>query len=93
MTDPPNGTGPGVYTVTDPFGTGTVPKTGPAFLEVQFSEQVPCEQKAYPARFLDRNHLEPVPCEHSLRRIWVLVKRSTNQTIVSLASLSIESHS
>ena len=23
----------------------------------------PCEQKAYPSRFLDRNHLEPVPCE------------------------------
>ena len=33
MTDPPKGTGPGVYTVTNPFGTGTVPKTGPAFLE------------------------------------------------------------
>ena len=73
----PKGTGSGVYTVTDPFGTETVPKTGPAFLEVQLSdligngltvhrEQVPCEQKAYPSRFLDRNHLEPVPCEHSL---------------------------
>ena len=39
MTDPPKGTGPGVYTVTDPFGTGTV-KTGPAFLEVQFSDLI-----------------------------------------------------
>ena len=86
VTDPPKGTGPGVYTVTDPFGTGTVPKTGPAFLKVQltFSDligngltvrlavrygtvTVPCEQKAYPARFLDRNHLESVPCEHSLK--------------------------
>ena len=36
----PKGTGPGVYTVTDPFGTGTVPKTGPAFLEVQFSDLI-----------------------------------------------------
>ena len=33
VTDPPKGTGPSVYTVTDPFGTGAVPKTGPAFLE------------------------------------------------------------
>ena len=40
VTDPPKGTGPGVYTATDPFGTGTVPKTGPAFLEVQFSELI-----------------------------------------------------
>ena len=40
VTDPPKGTGPGVYTVTDPFGTGTVPKTGPAFLEVQFSDLI-----------------------------------------------------
>ena len=40
MTDPPKGTGPGVHTVTDPFGTGTVPKTGPAFLEVQFSDLI-----------------------------------------------------
>ena len=40
MTDPPNGTGPGVHTVTDPFGSETVPKTGPAFLEVQFSDLI-----------------------------------------------------
>ena len=40
VTDPPKGTDPGVYTVTDPFGTGTVPKTGPAFLEVQFSDLI-----------------------------------------------------
>ena len=40
VTDPPKGTGPGVYTVTDPFGTGTIPKTGPAFLEVQFSDLI-----------------------------------------------------
>ena len=38
--NPPKGTGPGVYTVTDPFGTGTVSKTGPAFLEVQFSDLI-----------------------------------------------------
>ena len=31
MTDPSKGTGPDVYTVTDPFGTETVPKTGPVF--------------------------------------------------------------
>ena len=36
----PKVTGPGVYTVTDPFGTETVPKTGPAFLEVQFSDLI-----------------------------------------------------
>ena len=40
VTDPPKGTGPGIYTVTDPFGTGAVPKTGPAFLEVQFSDLI-----------------------------------------------------
>ena len=40
VTDPPKRTGPGVFTVTDPFGTGTVPKTGPAFLEVQFSDLI-----------------------------------------------------
>ena len=38
VTAPPKETGPGVYTVADPFGTGTVPKTEPAFLEVQFSD-------------------------------------------------------
>ena len=51
-------------------------KTGSAFMEVQFSDligngltvrlEVPCEQKTYPSRILDRNHLEPAPCEHSL---------------------------
>ena len=40
VTDPPKGTGPAVYTVTDLFGTGTVPKAGPAFLEVQFSDLI-----------------------------------------------------
>ena len=40
VTDPSKGTGPGVYTVTDPFGTETVPKTGPAVLEVQFSDLI-----------------------------------------------------
>ena len=34
MTDPPKGTGPGVHKVAGPFGTETVPKTGPAFLEL-----------------------------------------------------------
>ena len=45
VTDPPKRTGPGVYTVTDPFGTGTVPKTGPAFLEAQFSDLGPVSRK------------------------------------------------
>ena len=30
-------------------------------------ERIDSKQKAYPSRFLDRNHLEPVLCEHSLR--------------------------
>ena len=72
----PKGTGPGVYMVTDPFGTKTVPKLDLLFWRSSFrtwsgtdwryGEQVPCELKAYPSRFLDRNHLEPVSCEHSL---------------------------
>ena len=49
--------GPGVHTVTAPFGTGTVQKTGPTFLEVHFSD-------------LLGNDLEQVPCEHSLTDLW-----------------------
>ena len=66
VTDPLKGTGPGVYVVTDPFGTETVPKTGPAFLEVQFSDLI---GNGLTVR-LDRNHLEPVPCEHSQTRLF-----------------------
>ena len=72
VTDPPKGTGPGVYTVTDPFGTGTVPKTGPAFLEAD-RERIDAtvsrsRVNKRPFRFLDRNHLEPTPYEHSLSK-------------------------
>lgn len=42
------GTGPGIYRVTDPFGTET-----PVFLEVKKSNLIG-------NGFLDRNHLEPV---------------------------------
>ena len=47
--------------VLEPVRNGS--KTGPAFLQVQFSRTVPCKQKNYPIRFSDRIHLEPVPCK------------------------------
>ena len=69
MTDPPKGTGPGVYTVTDPFGIETVPKTGPAILILE-ADRERIDGTVGRSRVNKRpiRHdfgAEPVPCEHN----------------------------
>ena len=68
----PKGTGPGVYTMTDAFGTEAVPKLDLRFwrssnigsdwerIDGTVSRSRVKNKKAYPSRFLDRIRLEPV---------------------------------